>query len=29
MNPFLEDLLKNDGKGELWKKRVNGKPSEL
>ncbi|XHR31086.1 MAG: GDSL-type esterase/lipase family protein [Chthoniobacteraceae bacterium] len=25
MQPYLEDLLKNGGQGELWKKRVDGK----
>ncbi|MBL4702146.1 MAG: hypothetical protein JKX85_12910 [Phycisphaeraceae bacterium] len=27
MGPYLEDLLKNDGKSEIWKNRVDGKPA--
>ena len=27
MQPYLDDLLKNDGNGELWKNRVDGKPA--
>ena len=27
MQPYLNDLLKNEGNGELWKKRVDGKPA--
>jgi len=26
MNPYLDDLLKNAGKGQLWAERVDGKP---
>ena len=27
MQPYFEDLFNNNGQGELWKKRVDGKPA--